>query len=95
MRDKETLTISIELRDGQMTERETVDGATVVGTHGRYAFPDDDTLIYTEQETGFVMRFDLVVDGDSFTLHRTTAVNGPADEFVTRLIFESGPFTLR
>lgn len=97
IKDKETFSVSIELRGGQMTERETKDGETVIGSFGRYSFPDDRTLVYTESINGadVVTRFDLAIEGDSFTLHRTTPGYGPADDFVVRLIFESGPFTLR
>lgn len=97
VKDKATWSASIELRGGQLTQRQTVDGTTVIGSVGRYAFPDDRTLIVTETIGGVdaVTEFELAVDGDSFTLHRTTPVESALEEFVTRIIFESGPFTLR
>ena len=97
IRGKTTWRASIEFRGGQLFERQTVDGATAIGSFGRYSFPDDHTLVYTEGINGAdsVMEFELTVDGNSFTLHRTTPAKGAADEFVTRKLFESGPFTLR
>jgi hypothetical protein len=97
IRGKTTWQDSIEFRNGQMFERQTVDGVTAVGSFGRYSFPDDHTLVYTERINGsdVVTKFDLIVNGNSFTLHRTTPLSAAADEFVTRKIFESGPFTLR
>jgi hypothetical protein len=98
-RDKTTWTDSIEFRGGQMIERQTVDGVTAIGSAGRYEFPDDHTLVYTETRNGVDLpdpwTLAITVDGNSFTLRRTTPVANPADDFVTRLIFESGPFTLR
>jgi hypothetical protein len=96
IRGKSTFSVIIDLRAGQMTETEVVDGVRVVGSRGRYAFPDAQTLVYTENnEEAFVMRFELAIDGESFTLHRTSAMPTAADEAVTRILFESGPFTLR
>jgi hypothetical protein len=88
---------SIELLEGQLFERQTVDGVTGLGSSGTYSFPDDHTLRYIEGDTGgaVAVTFELTVTGDSFTLHRTTAALDAADEFVTRTIFESGPFVLR
>jgi hypothetical protein len=96
-RGKQTWTDSLEFRGGELFERQTIDGATITGSSGRYSFPDDHTLVYTETINGADsgMRFELTVNGNSFTLHRTTPAHGAADEFVTRVIFESGPFTLR
>jgi len=97
IRGKSTWSASIELRAGQLTERQTVDGKTETGSFGGYSFPDERTLVYTEaiNGTSVVTRFELTVDGDSFTLHRVTPAHGAADEFVTKIIFESGPFVLR
>jgi len=99
IRGKTTWTDSIEFRGGLLFERQTVDGVTAVGSSGRYAFPDDHTLIYTETRNGVDLpnpwRLDLTIEGNTFTLHRSAPVANPADDFVTRVIFESGPFTLR
>ncbi|HET7182522.1 MAG TPA: hypothetical protein VFI15_09855 [Candidatus Limnocylindrales bacterium] len=87
---------SIELLEGQLFERQTIDGVTGLGSFGAYAFPTDQTLLYTEGGPGTRgTRFDLTISGETFTLHRTTPANDAADEFVTRTIFESGPFVLR
>lgn len=97
IRGKSSWSASIELLEGKLTERQTVDGRTKPGSFGRYAFPDERTLVYTESINGnaVVTRFELTIDGDSFRLHRLTPAGDAADEFVTRIIFESGPFVLR
>lgn len=97
IRGKTTWSASIELRAGQLTQRQTVDGSTVTGSFGRYAFPDDHTLVYTEDVAGasVVSVFSITIDGTSFTLHRTTLPHDSAEDFATRILFESGPFTLR
>jgi len=99
IRGKQTWTDSLEFRGGLLFERQTVDGVTAVGSSGRYAFPDDHTLVYTETRNGVDLpnpwRLDLTIEGNTFTLHRSAPVANPADDFVTRVIFESGPFTLR
>jgi hypothetical protein len=92
---KRTWRGSLELRNGQMTQRQVVDGDSEIGTLGTYAFPDDHTLVFTESDTGLVTAFELTVDGDTFTLHRTTAADNAVDDFILTLIFESGPFVLR
>jgi hypothetical protein len=88
---------SIELLDGQLFERQLLDGVAGMGSFGRYSFPDSHTLAYTETINGVdtTMSFELTVDGASFTLHRITPLTDPEDEFVTHRIFESGPFVLR
>ena len=97
IRDKSTYQISLEFRGGSLTQRETVDGNTIIGSFGRYSFPDDQTLVYTETIAGnpVVTAFELTIDGDSFTLRRTTPDHSAADAFVVDHIFEAGPFTLR
>ena len=94
---KQTWRGSLELRDGQMIQRQVVDGDSEVGSAGTYAFPDDHTLVYTESFDGgdVVTSFEITVNGDSFTLHRTTPSSNPVDDFIVDLIFESGPFVLR
>ena len=95
IKDKITWTASLELRGGQLTQRQTVDGVTLIGSLGRYAFPDDHTLVYTENNGSAVTTFDITVNGDSFTLYRTTPNSDAVDAFISRILFESGPFTLR
>jgi hypothetical protein len=96
IRDKSTWTPAIELRGGQLTQRHTVDGVTQIGSAGRYAFPDDRTLVYTVSSNGAdaVIRFQLMIEGDSFTLRRTTPAVDAEDEFAADAVFESGPFRL-
>ena len=98
IRDKSTLTPSIELRGGQWTQRQAVDGGTaVIGSIARYAFLDDETLEITETfgTDEVVTRFRLTIDGDSFSLQRLTPAVDAEDEFVVGVLFESGLFTLR
>ncbi len=98
IRDKSTLVPSIELRGGQWTQREAVDGATaIIGSIARYSFPDDQTLEITETfgTEEVVTRFGLTIDGDSFRLRRLTPAVDAEDAFVVKVLFESGPFTLR
>ena len=97
IRGKATYQISLEFRGGTMTERETVDGNTIIGSFCRYSFPDDQTLVCTETIANepVVTEFELTIDGNSFTLRRTTPDRSLADAFVVDHIFESGPFTLR
>lgn len=97
IRGKTTFQISIQFYDGVMTEREIIDDATILGSFGTYVFVDDHTLVYTETIGGdhVATVFELTIDGDSFTLHRTTGGYGAADDFVVDRIFESGPFVLR
>jgi len=96
IKGKATWSASIDFRGGRMTERQTVDGSTETGSFGTYAFPDERTLVYTETVNGTPVdtRFQLTLDGDSFRLHRVTPAHGATDEFVTKVLFESGPFTL-
>jgi hypothetical protein len=95
IKGKQTWAASLEFRGGQMIQRQTVDGTTVIGSSGRYAFPNDHTLVYTEEGAQDGMQFELTINGNSFTLHRSSAAVDAVDEFVTRILFESGPFALR
>jgi hypothetical protein len=97
VKDQTTWSASIDLHGGVLTQRQAVDGAIQVGSFGRYAFPDDHTLVYTERidNIDVVTVFELTVNGDSFTLHRTTPTENAIDEFVSGVLFESGPFVSR
>ena len=96
IRGKSTWSVSIELRDGIWTERQTVDGASQIGSVGAYAFPDDRTVEITDALDGVsITRFELTIDGNSFTLRRPAPSVDAEEEFVLSLLFESGPFTLR
>ncbi len=88
---------TLELFDGQMFERQVLDGNVPrTGTVGRISFPDANTLVYTESlGTDVVTQFQLSIAGDTFTLRRTTPAQSPVDAFITRHLFESGPFALR
>jgi len=96
MKDGKTLTISLELNRGRLAERQDVDGVANIGTQGTYTIPDDHTLIYYEQgHENTPTTFRLSVTGTSFTL---LIVNPPAkevDALPGRVLFESGPFTLK
>jgi hypothetical protein len=97
IRSKTTFRVSIAFAGGQFIEREALDGQNLVGSFGTYAFPDDQTLVLTEfiDNADVLTVFEVSVDGDSFSLHRTSPSHDVRDEFVTRKLFESGPFTLR
>jgi hypothetical protein len=96
IRGKTTWSASIELRGGQWTQRQTVDGNTQIGSIARYSFPDDHTVVLVETINGVESssRYALTVNGDSFTLQSLTSPTAALDKFVVRILYESGPFTL-
>ena len=99
IRNSTTFQVSIYLHGGEYVEREIIDGAGLVGSLGKYSFPNQQTLVFTEFIDGadVTTTYELTVDGDSFTLHRTAQSweTNPTEEFVVGTLFESGPFVLR
>jgi len=93
IKDKKTWSASIVLRGGQYTQRQTVDGITVIGSAGRYTFPDDQTIDLVETGAQSGTRFAISVVGDSFTLRSLTPPPTALDAFVVRTLFEA-TFTL-
>jgi hypothetical protein len=92
-----TLRDSIDLSFGDFLEIRRVGGLYGPSSSGRYLFQDDHTLVFIERtDASDVTVFDLMVapDGKSFTLHRASEAIDAAHEFLTRTIFESGPYTL-
>jgi hypothetical protein len=99
IRDRSTFQVSIYLLGGQYVEREIIDGSALVGSSGRYAFPDGSTVVFTEHINGadVTTTYEVTVDGDSFSLHRIAQSweSNPVEDFVVGTLFESGPFVLR
>ncbi len=93
IKDKTTWSASIELRGGRYTQRQTADGVTVVGSAGRYTFPDDHTIELVETGSQSGTRFAIAVVGDTFTLRSLTPPPNALDAFVVRTLFEA-TFTL-
>jgi hypothetical protein len=84
-----TFSASIELRAGQWTQRQTVDGATQVGSRATYSF-EGTTLIL--RETAGVSRYEVTRTGSGFTLKHLTPGSDAADRFTVKALFESAPF---
>jgi hypothetical protein len=99
IRDKSTFQVSIYLLGGQYVEREIIDGSALVGSSGRYTFPNGSTVVFTERINGadVTTTYELTVDGESFSLHRIAQSweTNPLEDFVVGTLFESGPFVLR
>jgi hypothetical protein len=97
IRGKTAWSASIEIRGGQWTQRQTVDGSTQIGSIARYTFPNDQTVVLVETINGVesTSRFALTVSGDSFTLRSLTPPVAALDKFVIKVLYESGAFALK
>jgi hypothetical protein len=93
--DSKTMTISIELRKGQWTQRQQLDdGPNGVGSRATYAFPDDHTVVIQEACCG-ISSFAVDRDGDTFRLtYSSDNPSSAVDQLAAHILFEEAPFTL-
>ena len=92
IRDHTTFAVSIELKDGKWTERQSVDGAEQVGQEATYTLLDAKTLVLRD-EAG-VGGFEVTRLPNGFTLKSLTSQADAAEAFAVKTLFESSPFIL-
>ena len=93
MKGGTTFVVSLDLNRGRLVEHQAVDGVVNIGTQGKYATPDDHTLVFTEQCACPPTTFRLSVTGNNFTLQIVDPSTKEVDALAGRVLFESGPFT--
>jgi len=89
-----TFAISLDLQGGQYTQGQSVDGGPFgVGSRGTYAFPDGQTLTLQEN-LGFLSTFRVTSTGEGVTLRHLGPLADEVDAVITKIFWDSGPFTL-
>ena len=86
-----TLTVSIELRAGKLTQLQTVDGVEQVGARSTYSFLDAETLIVRDQFG--IAAFQIGPAQTGFTLKLLTPSGSEEDAITDKILFESSAFT--
>jgi hypothetical protein len=89
-----TYAVSLDLHGGQYAQGQIVDGGTIeVGSRGTYAFPDRHTLLMEESGGASTNTFEVTSTATGFTLRRTSQAGDAVDVMITKIFWESGPFT--
>jgi hypothetical protein len=91
IKDHTTFSVSIDLRNGQYTQHQSVDGVDAVGSGGTYSFLDANTLIFRESSSGLA-GFQITQIANGFSLKRLDAAANAEDVIATKILLESGPF---
>lgn len=78
---------------GRLTEHQQVDDVANVGTEGSYTFPDDHTMVYTEDCACPPTIFTVIQTDTGFRLQIQNPPEKEVDLFPARYLWESDAFT--
>jgi hypothetical protein len=92
IKDHTTFSVSIELKGGKFTQRQSVDGSEQVGSRGTYAFLDSTTLAL--RDAAGLGGFLVTPVPNGFRLKALTPAADAEEAFAGKLLFESSPFML-
>lgn len=92
IRGHTTFDVTLDLRAGQWTQSQAVDGRSQVASRATYAFPDDHTVVIQESCCGLTT-FGVTLAQGGFSLKVLTPLATEADKVISRILFETGTFT--